>query len=195
MRGRDESVVKRMRIRYAPLVLFVALSGATPCAAGGRPSLPPTTPIRLTQRYFQDLNAHQYRAAYMLEATCGLELVVGPGDESVIGLPGRSRSTIGLPARGTDVTSGTQALTFVHAAHVSAVHVFSTPLFRRYRLIGVQVSGVYRFQYPANWVHNDEIPSGFHRIRIIVRQCGSRWGVDSGWPFTFVQPGYGIGWR
>ncbi len=188
MRERDESVAKRMRIQCVPLALFVALSGATPCAAGGDPSLPPTTAIRLTQRYFQDLNAHQYRAAYMLEATCGLDLVVGPGDET-------GRSTIGLPARSTNVTSGTQALSFVQAAHVSAVHVFSTSLFRRYRLIGVQVSGVYRFQYPANWVQNDQIPSGFHRIRVIVFQCGSRWGVDAGWPFTFVQPGYGIGWR
>lgn len=194
-RERHESVAKRLRIKWVPLVLVVSLIGATPCAAGGRPPLPSTMAIRLAQRYFQDLNAHQYRAAYMLEATCGLDLVVGPGDESVIGFPGRGRSTIGLPARGTNVTSGTQALSFVQAAHVSAVHVFATPLFRRYHLIGVQVSGVYRFKYPANWVHNDQILSGFHRIRIIVHRCGTHWGINESWRYSFVQPGYGIGWR
>lgn len=173
-----------------PFILGLSLIAPVIARPAHAAPLPSGAAITMVRQYVTDLNNHRYRAAYYLEATCGFDLVAR--------IPGTTQtSSLGFPARPSDARSGTGALHFVRKAHISAIQKvsFSNPVLRRRHVIGVRASGTYRFVYPKNWVPNDQIPSGYHRIVFIVRPCGTRWEIDAGWPFLFRAREHGFYWR
>jgi len=171
------------RIPLVPIFLIL-VTVIAPLNAVANGAGTPRAPQNLIRRYVYDIARHQYRSAARLEATC-TATVRQHFDHNPF------MSTTELPARGT-VSSAAKALIFVRSADVKSIGPFQAPVLRQSHLFGFHVAGWFHFVYPSYWVGNNERPSGFHRITLIVRSCAGRLMVDPGWPGT---GGGALGWR
>lgn len=166
---------------------LVALSIA--CTAGASTVMGGKTVVRgnlasLVHTYWSDLNAHQYTKAARLQATCTATIQV----PSQLATTGRRLILRGAP----DARLSGRALRFVGAAHIENIKRVASVYSRRYQLVEFHVSGTYTFHYPSAWAGNDERTSGYHRIVMVVRSCGGRWGIESSWWQEGASP---FAWR
>ena len=159
---------------------FLMLLPAAALAASAQPTgaaglIFPGSVVGLAHRYFADLNAHRYASAARLEAPCNQEVVEHPAGSAVA-------SVTLLRGRGS-VKEAARRLSFVRAVRVDRVRSYETPLLRRYHMAGFDVAGAYRFVYTGapRGASNFRRPSGFYHVHVVVRRCGSSWGVDAGW--------------
>lgn len=171
------SVSSRLCLALCALALLLA-----PVSAVGASGPPRMQLAGLVRRYFADLNAHRYLAAFRLEATCGVTVARRlPGAKIVSRtfLPGRYGQ--GPPSTRNDSIAA--SLRFARAAHVSRLRAYSTPLFRHYHIIGFRVFGRFRFVFrlvDKPWA--DFGPTRYNLATVLVRMCDHRWEIDPNWP-------------
>jgi len=99
-----------------------------------------------------------------------------------------------LPGRGYGrVRASASALAPVRSIQIRSIVQCHYPLLTRLHFLGFHVSGWFTFVYPRGGAGNNEHASGYHRIAIIVRRCGGRWGIDPNWleagggkPFAWI---------
>jgi len=179
------------KLQPVVLVLLVCLSGGTAAALheSGAASAQTNMPsAKLVATYFADLKAGRFHAAYLLEATCDATWTI--------------RRTGGAPPEtagmgGTGGTVGGSVHVPIRSYHIASIVQFHHPLLTRLHFLGFYVSGWFTFVYAPVSASNpglNERRNGYHRIVIIVRRCGNRWGISPSW---LVAEGGGppIDWR
>jgi len=160
------------------LVLLVCLSGGTAAVfheSGAVLAQTETPLVKLVAAYFANLKAGRDHAAYRLEATCDVTW--------------STRRTGGAPPEiaglgGTGGKVGGSVHVPIRSYRVASIVQFHHPLLTRLHFLGFYVSGWFTFVYPPVSASNpgmNERRSGYHRIVIIVRRCGNRWGISPDW--------------
>ncbi|HLJ66987.1 MAG TPA: hypothetical protein VKX16_06470 [Chloroflexota bacterium] len=132
----------------------------------------PPTQAQLIAAYFKDLNAHHYRQARRLEATCA----------TTVSLPtatGRMRIVLG--AAGTSPMTVIRSKRFVRAAHITSVKRVANVLTAAATYWIFRVGGTFTFAYPAATPAAQRLTSGRQQLTVIVRSCGGTWQIDPNW--------------
>lgn len=167
------------RLQGLLLALLMCLLGLAPAPAGAVKAANPRSsfaPQQLLRRYFAELNAHRFHAAWLLEAPCGISYAVSNG-------PGSPMGRVGFAGRGAWVVPRGKSAQhpILAAAHVRAIRPLHIPILTRNRILAFAVGGWYRFDYAAFPFANDTHRSGFHVVRIAMWRCSGRWGVEPGY--------------
>jgi hypothetical protein len=151
-------------------VVLVGMTGLMPVAPGDAAS---PTPRQMVARYFGDLNAHRFYAAWLLEAPCRTSYSVSNG----AGAPAGSGGFAGRGAWRPQTGSGARR-SILASAHITGIRQLRISVLDRAHIEAFGVSGRYRFDYSATPWANDRHASGFHVIEIAVWKCDGRWGVE-----------------
>ncbi len=145
---------------------------------------PSIAPRQLVARYFADLNAHHPNAAYLLEATCQADFTLPNGPGAPIGAGDLAARSAMSGVRHSSHGPNSHAPPILRAARVTSIRPFHDSILTRNHFLGFEVGVWLRLVYPPvgpGYAGNNERPSGYHVVKMILHRCDGRWGVDPGW--------------
>lgn len=128
---------------------------------------------RILVKYFADLNAHRFHAAWRLEAPCGITVAVpdGPGTPRLLIFHGRGAWS---PPQGV---YGEHPI--VAAAHVTGIRPLHVHLLDSHHPVAAfAVRGRFRYDHTAFPRASATRRNGFHVVKILMWRCSGRWGVE-----------------
>lgn len=159
------------------LVLIPSLYGAAWPAAAAQ-SHQPDSPRAMLARYFADLNARRYHAAWQLEAPCRTGFSISNG-------PGAPRGSEGWQGRGAWRPPSPQAAAhpILTSARVTMIKRLRIPILTRHHILAFGVGGRYTFDYSRIPWANMKHKNGFHVIKIALWRCHGRWGIEPEGPW------------